>query len=350
MINELLTYEIYGNDLFRFLYFLLIVVATYLATKLVYLVFKKILKVLTKKTKTNLDDLIIESLEKPFIFLVFIGGLFFAKNILVLNNTITKYYDNFTKILVIYVVVWFIIKIVDIFMMHFLHPDSKKSGALDKNIYHIVQKLVNFTILALALLMIIKNLGYDVTSLVAGLGIGGLAFALAAQDILTNMFSGAAILSDKAFKVGDRIIVDKVDGIVKQIGLRSTIVKTWDGTEIIIPNKIIANTIFENVSREKARRVKIVLGLEYSTSAEKLQKAKKILSEIVLKNKITDDESLVQFVNFGASSLDLQLIYWIKDTNKVLETKDEINFAIKKAFDKEKIQFAFPSQTIYMKK
>ncbi|MGE0792635.1 MAG: mechanosensitive ion channel family protein [Candidatus Woesearchaeota archaeon] len=335
----------------QYLTFIAILFGTYLITKITYFLFKKVFRVLSKKTKTNVDDLLVNALEKPIIFAIFILGFHYARYVLTLSENFTIYYDNTLYSLMVIVVVWFILKFVDAIMFHNFHPTSSNEKlALDKSIYPIVKKLVNFVILAIALLMIIRNLGYDITSLLAGLGIGGLAFALAAQDILSNMFGGAALLSDKPFKVGDRILVDGKDGFVEVIGLRSTVLTTWDGTQIIVPNRKIADSVVENISREKARRVKLILGVEYSTSTKKLEKTKKILSDIVLKNKSTDDNSLIHFVNFNEYSLDIQLIYWIKDLDKILETKDEINFEIKKAFEKEKIEFAFPSQTLYLKK
>ncbi len=190
----------------------------------------------------------------------------------------------------------------------------------------------------------------EITGLIAGLGIGGLAFALAAQDILANMFGGAAVLTDKPFVVGDRIVAEGQDGIVQKIGLRSTTMETFDGTHIIVPNKKIADSVVENITREKMRRIKFVLGLEYSTSTAKMEKAKIILRDIVKKNKSTDDKSLIHFVSFGDSSLNIQLIYWISNLDMILQAKDEVNFEIKKAFEKAKIEFAFPSQTVYVKK
>lgn len=354
MIEQLLTFEVWGNNLFNMLLFLLILTGTYWATKLVYFIFKKIFKVITSKTKTNLDDLLVDALEKPFIYLIVVGGFYLGKSVLILNERFLNYYTKIFTTFVIFIIVWFIIRIVDAIMLNYFHPKTKETNALnlkiDDTVYPIFSKLVKFIILVIAFLLIIQNLGFQITSLIAGLGIGGLAFALAAQDILSNLFAGVAILTDKPFKVGDRIIISGQDGFVRKIGLRTTIIETWDGTQVVMPNKQVADNVLENITREKERRVKVILGVEYGTSVKKLEKAKKILNEIILKNKSTDDKCLVHFVNFNSYSLDIQLIYWIKDLTRILEAKDEINFEIKKAFEKEKIEFAFPSQTLYIKK
>ncbi len=350
MINEILSFKILGNHTSQYILFILIILGASLFTKFIYYLFKQVFRKIASKTQTNLDDLIVYSLEKPIVFAVFIYGLYLAKNVMTLSETFLKYYDLTLSSLFIIFILWFVLRIVDSIMMNYFHPSASGPIKIDTSVYPVVKKLTNFVIIAIALLLILQNLGYEITSLVAGLGIGGLAFALAAQDVLSNLFAGFAILTDKPFKVGDRIIVAGQDGFVNKIGLRTTIIRTWGGTEIVMPNKQVADSVLENVTREKARRVKMILGVEYGTPTKKLEKAKKILKEVILKNKKTDDESLIHFVEFNAYSLDLQLIYWIKDLNKILETKDEVNFEIKKAFEKEKISFAFPSQTIYVKK
>jgi MscS family membrane protein len=248
-------------------------------------------------------------------------------------------------------VTWFIVSFVDALLANYLLPYAQQSSSkLDDTLFPLVKGLVNFALYAIAIIFIIQYLGYEVTGLLAGLGIGGLAFALAAQDVLSNFFGGAAVITDKPFKVGDRILLSGNDGFVRQIGMRSTTIETFDGTMIVVPNSTVASSVVENISAERARRVKVILGVEYGTSTKKMMMAKELLTQIVLDDKCTEDRSLVHFTAFGPSSLDIQLIYWIKDLDNILSTKDAINFAIKDAFEKHRISFAFPSQTVYVKK
>ena len=350
-LAKLLRISFLGNTLMQYILFLGIVLLTFIVVKIVYFLFTKVFGVLASKTKTKLDDLLISALQKPIIFGVVIGGIYFSRNVLTLTEQARTVYLQIVNFFLIIAGTWFLIKFVDAFLSNYIHPLTQKtSSKTDDALYPLIKRFANFIIYVIAIAMVLHTLGFQITSLLAGLGIGGLAFALAAQDILSNLFGGLAILSDKPFKVGDRIKVDTYDGFVKQIGVRTTVLETFGGTNIIIPNSKIADTYMENVSREDARRVKVILGLEYSTSTKKLEQAKKILKEVIKKNKSTDNKSLVHFKSFGASSLDLQLIYWIKDLNNILGAEDEINFDIKKAFEKEKIEFAYPSQTIYIKK
>jgi len=339
------------NTFLRYLLLFGVLIVSFIGIKLIYFLFSKVFKALASKTKTRLDDLLFEALEKPIILLSILIALFLSKGFLLLSPEGDLLYTKILKVFLIISITWFVVKFVDALLENYLQPLTKKSKSkLDDTVYPVVKRLVNFGIYLVSIVYILQFLGIQITGLLAGLGIGGLAFALAAQDILSNFFGGAAIIADKPFRVGDRVKLEGNDGFVKKIGIRTTVLETFDGTLIVLPNKIVAHTVLENISAERARRVKLVLGLEYSTSSEKLKKAKKILQQIIKKNKSTDDNSLVHFKSFGDSSLNIQLIYWIKDLNNILQAQDEINFAIKSAFEKEGLEFAFPSQTVYLKK
>lgn len=348
---DILAYTIWGNNLVQIALYIGILLAAILGTKLVYWLFKKVFRTLATKTKTRLDDLIVEALEKPVIFAIVLLGLYFGKGVLTFSDLVLEWYTKIFEVLIIICVTWFVVKIVDAFLANYIQPIAARSKSVkDDMAFPILKRLVNFFIYVIAIVFIIQHLGYNVTGLVAGLGIGGLAFALAAQDILANLFGGASIVADKPFKLGDRVVFDGNDGFVKKIGMRSTQLETFDGTVIVVPNKKISDSILENISRERARRTKIVLGVEYSTPTKKLELAKKLIKDIIKKNKSTDDDSLIHFKGFGPSSLDIQAIYWIKDLDNILGARDEVNFEIKKAFEKNGIEFAYPSQTIYVKK
>ncbi|MCF7798649.1 mechanosensitive ion channel family protein [Candidatus Woesearchaeota archaeon] len=349
--TDILQTQIGGNNVVQWLLFIGILILAFGSIKLIYFIFEKIFKTLTKKTKSQVDDLIVDALRGPIIFAVILGAIHFGKGVLTLSDAVTGWYLKVFVVLVAINITWLIVRIIDIILANYVQPMTKKSSIpLSDTSYPVLKRLINFLIYVIAIIVILRNLGFEVSSLLAGLGIGGLAFALAAQDILGNMFAGIAIISDKPFKVGDRILVDGQDGFVRKIGLRTTALETFDGTNIIMPNRRLADSVLENISREPTRRTKVVLGVEYSTSTAKLEKAKKLLAEIIKKNKSTTDESLIHFIGFGPSSLDIQVIYWIKDLNNILGARDEVHFAIKKAFEKEKIEFAYPSQTIYVKK
>lgn len=339
------------NTYLDYVLFAAVLAISFFGAKLAYYLFSKVFSLATKRTKTKLDDILVDSLKKPVILLIVVAGFNYGEPLLRLSESATIMYDKIFSSILIFAVGWFVVRLVDSLIEHYIKPLSAKSKSkLDDTLIPMVKSVVNFFLFAILIIIIAQNLGFQITGLVAGLGIGGLAFALAAQDILSNFFGGAAVIADRPFEVGDRIILDGNDGFVKRIGMRTTTLETFDGTIIIIPNKRVSDSVLENISRERARRTKVILGVEYSTTTAKLEKAKKILADIVKKNKSTDDNSLVHFHAFGDFSLNIQLIYWIKDLDNILAARDEVNFAIKKEFEKAGIEFAYPSQTLYLKK
>jgi MscS family membrane protein len=336
----------------KWFWFFALIVLSILFGKLFFLISKHVIKRITKHTKTNLDDIIVEHLEKPVIFLIFILGFYYAYSSMDFSPEVLKYFSEAVHVMLIALIAWVVINLVDAFIVYYAEPmAAKTSSDLDDHLIPIARRVVRIVLIIISAILIISTFGVNVSSLVAGVGIGGLAIALAAQDLLSNFFGSMAILSDKPFKIGDRIkLDDKTDGIVRKIGTRSTVIETFAGTEIVMPNSKVANSILENISREKNRRVLIRLGLEYGTSNVKLEKACIIIKDIVKKTKNTTGEATVGFETFADSSLQLQVIYWVKDVNFYIDTLHAVNMAIKKRFEEEKIMFAYPTKTVIMRK
>lgn len=348
---DILHYNIFGNSILNLLYFGAVIIGAVIAGKILYWFFKGAARKITGSTKTNIDDIIIDMMEEPAVLGIIIVGLFYALKFLTLPLSWKKYVEAGFEVLITINVIWFVSRLVDSLIEHYVVPLTGKTDTdLDDQILPIVRKLSGVLIWSIGLLFLLNNLGFEVTSLIAGLGIGGLAVAFAVKDMLSHFFGGVTILTDKPFKIGQRVRVAGYDGIVKEIGIRSTKITTLDGTELVVPNGTIANEVIENVSREEARKIKMIIGLEYDTSVAKLEKAKKIIRDIIKKNQSTKDESKVFFTEFADSSLNITVMYWIKDQKRIFEAQDEINTAIKKEFEKAKIEMAFPTQTIYLKK
>lgn len=341
--------EIWSNAVLDYIIALGIIIGSIIFARIVFKISRNVLKHRAAKTKTQLDDILVTVLEKPVVFLIFVLGLFIALKTLSFNTRITEMVMNIINILTIIGVSWFIIYLIDGFILNYFSPKVAQTK-IDRGLVPVIRKIVKVILIIIAITLIISNFGYDISSLIAGLGIGGLAFALAAKDMLSNLFGGISIMTDKPFKIGDRIKVAGYDGWVQEIGLRTTKVKTLDNFQMIIPNSIVANTPVENVSREEARKVKVTIGVEYTTSMKKMEEAKKILEQIIKENPDTKDESIVSFEEFADSSLNFQIIYWIKNLNNILPAKHKINMEIKKRFEKAKISMAFPTRTVYVKK
>ncbi len=321
-----------------------------------YFLFKKVFIEWTKKTKTKIDTVIVSALKMPAMFFAFYIGFNIAYRTLSFTPDVTRILSHTAFIILVFTVTMLlrniVVAVIQVYMERRANgKKSKKKSALDLHLFQLIKLVINIFIFIIAFIYVIDNLGFQITTLVAGLGIGGLALALAAQDTLKNLFGGITLYMDKPFQIGDRVKLDEQrDGFVKEIGLRSTRIETFAGTQIIIPNSRIADSILENISREKSRRINMTIGVEYSTPPTKVKKAMEIVKAVVKENEDTEDRSLVSFTEFGASSLNILVIYWIKNMDNILGARNSINMEIKKRFDKAGIGFAFPSTTVYLKK
>jgi MscS family membrane protein len=353
-LKDMLTQAFFGNTILQYLEFFGIIIAAVIAGRILYYFFKTFMRILTSKTKTDFDDILIDILEEPLVFVLVIAGFYYGYQFLVLPDWLHSLFDQITKNLVIVAFSWFLIALIDKLIENYLAPLSEKTKSdLDDHIVPLLRKLIKSVLVLLTILIVLSNFGYNVGSVLAGLGIGGLAFALAAQDLLKNFFGGIAILTDKPFKLGDVIEIDKYSGFVVEIGLRSTRLKTAAGDFVTIPNKRIMENSTVNFKKFDSRTIIFTLGLTYGTSTEKMKKAKEILRETILTaKKVNKDSILVSFMNFGPYSLDLDVRFEVMTNSghEIRDIKDSLNMEIKKRFDKEKISFAYPTQTIEIKK
>lgn len=207
-------------------------------------------------------------------------------------------------------------------------------------------------IIALGLMSLLQIWDINVSGFVASLGLGGLAFALAAKDAAANIFGSVAIIADKAISVGEWIEVDGIEGIVMDIGMRTTKIRSFQNAIITMPNQIIANTKIINYSRRKERRIKARIGLTYSTSSTQLQKILKDIKEMLKSHDGVAQNStmLVNFDRFEESNLSIFLYFFTNTSNweKYLSIKEELNLNIIRIVEDNRAEFAFPSQTIYI--
>lgn len=225
------------------------------------------------------------------------------------------------------------------------NPDGKNNSSLMlPTIKHLLQVIIWGAGIAITL----SNTGYDVKALLAGLGFGGVALALAAKNTVTNFLGGATLLIDNPFSIGDRVRVANYDGFVSFIGLRSFRLSTLDGTEVTIPNANIIDNAVENVTREPARRIVLMLQLTYGTNAEQMQLAMNILRDIAVNNPHVDNNCHIFFCDFAEYSLNIKFIYYIIKGSDIFETQSEMNLLILSRFNSNGIHFAFPTQSLYV--
>jgi len=339
-----------NNTLETWLYALLIAGGAIIVGKLIYWIIQKTLKVYTKGTDNDLDFIFVDMIEEPLSLAITLLGLWFAIDLLTMSEGVQKFVDSIFYFVVIFNIAWFATRLFDAVMEKYVVPKVKESETdLDDILLPIIRKIVTISIWTVTIVIGIDNAGYNVTTMITGLGIGGLVFALAAKDAVSNLFGGFIIFSDKPFNINERIILNGYEGYVREIGLRSTKLETLDGRIVTMPNSNVTDNPVLNVSKEKARKVKFSLGLTYDTTPQNMELAKEILTKIITENEHTRD-AVIAFDSFGDFSLNILVIYWIKSGSPIAGTNDSINMSILKEFNDNKLDFAFPTQTIIVEK
>lgn len=238
-----------NNNWPNWVIFILNILIFAICTKIIYYILKKITLLITKRTKTNFDDELVKILEYPLLIAITIIYLMSAINIFGLSESIMSILYTIEKCILLIIFTWFAYSFIGIIYEHVLLRIAEKSESnLDDQIFPIVRKVLRIILIIFSAIYFLDIWGVNITPLLAGVGIGGIAIAFAAQKILGDAFGGVSILADNAFNLGDKVKIDKHEGIVKEIGLRSTILKTPNNTKLILPNNFVASSVIENQS------------------------------------------------------------------------------------------------------
>ncbi len=338
----------YGNTVQQWLIALGIMVLAVIVGKILHRIIGGVVKKLTAKTKTRLDDIIVDMVEEPFIFGILILGIWIGLGTLSLGDGAKRFADHVFYFLITFNVAWLIVRIFDSLIKEYLVPlVSASESDLDDQLLPIIRKGVKAVIWVVAIIVGANNAGYDVGAIIAGLGIGGLAFALAAQDTVGNLFGGVTIFLDKPFNVNQRVKIAGFDGTITEIGLRSTRLKTLENRIVTIPNSTFTDNPVENVSSEPSRKVVLNLGLTYDTDANQMELGMKLLRDIAAANPDLEENVVISFNSFGDFALGILFIYYIKSGSDIMGVQSAINLEILRRFGDHKLDFAFPTQTIY---
>jgi len=339
----------YGNTVQAWLISMLIILFSSTLARAVYWIFSNTLKKATAKTETHIDDMLIDMVQKPLVWSLVLLGIWFALTLLVLPAGLDKAISNIVQFLIVMLIALLLARITEVIINEYIRPMIDNSDSdLDDHLLPLLQKGIKVVIWSMAIIIGLNNAGYDVAALLAGLGIGGIALAMAAKDTIANVFGGFTIFTDRPFKLGDRIKVAGYDGAVKEIGIRSTRLQTLEGRIVTIPNSKFAESPVENVSWEPTRKITLELGLTYDTAPESMDKALAILKAIADENPGVDEKVILFFSGFGASSLNITFIYYITKDYDIPQVQNEVNRAILKRFNEQGLAFAFPTQTIHL--
>lgn len=338
-----------ANDYLRAL--LTLVVLLFVIRVVLYFAEKILLK-LTSKTKTNLDDKLIEKASKPLTILAFLIALRISIIELMLRDAYRVVALNILHSAVVVVLAYLLYTFVNLIVITSIKKAARRTKSrIDDSLISLFESVMQIALVAITFLYILNLWGIEITPLLAGLGIAGLAVALALQPILSNIFSGAAIVLDHSVRVGDLVYLDdNTKGKIDKIGLRSTRIKTFDNELIIVPNNKLADSTIQNVALpEPKTRVVVPFGVAYGSDIEKVKKL--ILSELKkLKYIVKDDQVVVRFLEMADSSLNFKAYFYVDSFENRISSIDEANTRIYNTLNKNKIEIPFPQTDIHIKK
>lgn len=348
-MQEMLSFFIFGNTIFDYLSAL----GIFIGGMAVVYVFKKYILSRLKKwadaTDTSIDDLLLGAIEKSLIPVIYFGVFYSALHTLDLSAGFKHGLKIAAIVLITVLVVRAAISALNFVLQSYLNKSVDSSGGAKQ--LKGIRGLINFAIWVLALVFLLDNLGVKISAVVAGLGIGGIAVALAAQAVLGDLFSYFVIFFDKPFVVGDFIIIGDKMGVIEHIGIKTTRIRAIGGEQLVFSNTDLTNSRVHNYKKMEKRRVVFKLGVTYQTSAVKLR----AIPEIV-KGAIEAQEDAAfdrgHFAAYGDFSLNFEFVYYVTgaDYNKYMDIQQAINLTIFDAFEREGVEFAYPTQTLMIAK
>lgn len=344
----MLDQEILGNTIETWAISILIIVGAVIVVKLLTLLGQKVLKPFISKTTNRLDDIIYYSLEAPLKFAVILLGIWIAIHRLVYPDNFVKVVDSAYRILITLDITWIFARLFSGLLQNYWRQRS--DGNANK-MMPVVRRTILVIVWIIGLVMALSNIGVNISALLGTLGIGGIAFALAAQDTVKNIFGAFTIFTDKPFSIGDTINVNGLEGTVVDVGARSTKILGYDRRITTIPNYKIADASVVNISSEPMRRVTVKLGLTYDTTSEKIKEALNILRAIPEKveNVSTNSSDITaNFTDYTDSALVITYYYYITKGSDILKVTSNMNLEILASFNKAGLNFAFPTQTLYI--
>jgi len=344
-----LNQTLWGNTAERYL----IAVGIFIVGIVLIKIFKTIvlyrLKKWADKTETTLDDFLIKGVEKSIVPLLYYGIFYVAVTSLILNPQFQK----ILQIVSLVILTFFIVRFVSSTIMFTLTYFIKKQERGDEKARQLrgMTVLINVFVWVIGIVFLMDNLGFNISAVVAGLGIGGIAIALAAQAILGDLFSYFVIFFDRPFEVGDFIIVGDKVGAVEYTGIKTTRIRALSGEQLVFSNTDLTNSRIHNYKKMERRRVVFKLGVIYQTTAEQLESIPKIVREIIESQQdITFDRG--HFATYGDFSLNFEFVYYVTgaDYNKYMDIQQSINMKIYRTFEEKGIEFAYPTQTVFVNK
>ena len=309
---------------------------------------------LAAKTRTRLDDVLLAAAEKPMRWLLWLVGAILAAHLLAppaARTPLLRYMDAGARAAAVILAAWFLWRVVEGLGVYLRERAAATETKMDDQLVILGERTLKIFLVVVALIVAAQNLGFSVSGLIASLGIGGIAVAMAARDTIANFFGSVMLMLDRPFLVGDWIKTPAFEGIVEEIGFRSTRIRTFEKTLVVVPNAELANMVIDNMDARPVRRVKMRVGLTYDTTPEKMRaflaRVRKLLAE---HPGVDPSFFLVRFDEFGASDLSVFIYYYTKSTawDEHLAVREEINLRLMEIVEELGLSFAFPTRTVHL--
>ncbi len=353
-LEQTLGQKVFGISLWQFVFAFLVIVMGVFVRRLLQNYVESKLAALFEKTKATWDDLLFEAIRRPLNAFIMVGAIHIAAFILVFN--IESFPDDFIgksyTVGLGIIIIWGVYRLVDVVAHYLDELLSKGDTEMKGQFTPMASRAMRIFIVIVGSLTVLATIGVNVTGLIGGLAVGGIAISMAATDTVANFIGTFNILTDKPYKVGDWISVGSdIDGTVEEIGFRSTKVRTFGKTLLTVPNGSINKANVNNWSRMPKRRVKMTIGVTYDTTPAQMRELLERIETLLHEDEGVDQEyMLVQFTDFGPSSLDIFLYYFTKSTvwKEYLDVRQRMNLKIMDALEEMELEFAFPTQTIHL--
>ena len=346
-MSEFLKQSFFNNTVSNYLWFLGVLVSSILIIQfLKTMILKRILNWTAKRSEAA-EIYLLPKIRRFLPIFLYVGAFYLSLRILVINSGIRNIIDIIITAIIIYLVAVVSSAIMDFGLNRYSERNSEDTSR--QVAMHWVSKLLKGLIWVVAAILFLENMNIQIGALVAGLGIGGIAIAFAAQAILEDIFSYFTIFFDRPFEVGDFIITGDYLGTVEFIGIRTTRLRSISGEQLIFPNKDLTNARVKNYKAMEQRRVVFTLGVTYDTTLDKLKEIPSIIKEIIEGEEDTRFDR-THFFAYGDSCLKFEIVYYVLsgEYNKYMDIQQNVNFKIKQIFEEKEIEFAYPTQTLYM--
>jgi len=356
MDTEILLTNFLGNSIKDYIYFFGIILIGLIFKKLISKYLSNILyKVVGKKDNNVGIDKFDELLTKPIGFFIVLCFIYFGASYVSYPSFIDENFQSiFSKIFslfLIYAIYKIFVKVIDYIGLILKQRAAETENKMDDQLIPFAIEIGRILVVIFALFFILGNVfDINITALATGLGIGGIAIAMASKESLENLLGSFTIFFDRPFTVGDVVKVGTVTGLVEKVGFRSTRIKTFDKSVVTVPNKKMIDAELDNLGLRPVRRVKFHIGLTYDTSTEQIKKIVSDIQEMINNHEKTNEEGKVRFQEFGASSLDIMVLYYVNSPKweDLIDVKEDVNYKIMDIVKKHNSDFAFPSTSVYL--